>query len=71
MVKGIDCQIDGQWLELEADDEDVPRMTWNKNVYGCGLLLDSNDELAIFFTMNSTLIGKFLCALGAEIGAKN
>jgi hypothetical protein len=29
------------------------------NVQGCGLLMDSNDKLAIFFTINGKLKGQF------------
>jgi hypothetical protein len=29
------------------------------NIFGCGLLLDPNDKLAIFFTVNGKLMGQF------------
>jgi hypothetical protein len=30
------------------------------NVFGCGLVLDPEDKLAIFFTMNGMLMGELL-----------
>jgi hypothetical protein len=29
------------------------------NVYGCGLVIDPNDKLAVFFTLNGILMGNF------------
>jgi hypothetical protein len=38
-----------------------PRDNGNgRNVYGCGLVMDPNDKLAIFFTLNGILMGQFL-----------
>jgi hypothetical protein len=31
----------------------------NVNVYGCGLVLDPENNLAIFFTLNAKLMGEF------------
>jgi hypothetical protein len=39
---------------------------WNdtaENVIGCGLLLNANNNLAIYFTLNGQLIGHFLAYL--------
>jgi hypothetical protein len=48
------------------------------NVYGCGLLQDTDDNLAIFFTLNGKLLSKLLsrkfgltCKLRNEINDKN
>jgi hypothetical protein len=30
------------------------------NIYGCGLLLDPDNQLAIFFTLNGILLGEFV-----------
>jgi hypothetical protein len=38
--------------------------SWGNNVYGCGLLVDPNNELAIFFTLNGILMGQFLYGHG-------
>jgi hypothetical protein len=56
-----------------ADDHQYHKLEWPKellkpkrelkgqgNVGGCGLLLDPNDKVAIFFTFNGKLIGNFL-----------
>jgi hypothetical protein len=37
-----------------------PKDTGNAYVYGCGLVMDPNDKLAIFFTLNGFLMGQFL-----------
>jgi hypothetical protein len=29
------------------------------NVYGCGLVLDPENKLSIFFTLNGNLLGEF------------
>jgi hypothetical protein len=36
-----------------------PGMNFGYNVFGCGLLLDPNDKLAIFFTLNGSIIGQY------------
>jgi hypothetical protein len=40
-----------------------PEMTQFENVFGCGLVLDPDNNLAIFFTLN----GQVLCELVMEI----
>jgi hypothetical protein len=38
-----------------------PRLLHNGiDVYGCGLVLDHEDKLAIFFTLNGQLMGEFV-----------
>jgi hypothetical protein len=32
----------------------------NTNVFGCGLVLDPEDKLCIFFTLNGQLLGEFV-----------
>jgi hypothetical protein len=48
-----------------------PEREPNGKVYGCGLLMDANDKLSIFFTSNGILIGKFLLGkFGSEVSEK-
>jgi hypothetical protein len=35
-----------------------------RNTFGCGLLLDPKDKLAIFFTLNGLLLGEFELGIG-------
>jgi hypothetical protein len=37
-----------------------PEMKDNGNVYGCGLVLDPDNKLAIFFTLNGKLLSKWM-----------
>jgi hypothetical protein len=39
-------------------------LTGQEDVAGCGLLIDPNDKLAIFFTFNGKLIGDFGDGIG-------
>jgi hypothetical protein len=55
------------WLAGETHLFELPtgavRPSWktgNKNVYGCGLVLDSKDKLATFFTLNGNLLGELV-----------
>jgi hypothetical protein len=38
---------------------ELPRGVNGRDVYGCGILMDPNDKLAIFFTLNGILMGQF------------
>jgi hypothetical protein len=58
MINRIDCRIDGQVFDLVAEGDEPAVGRRNINVYGCGLLLDPNDDWAVFFTFNGTLLGK-------------
>jgi hypothetical protein len=35
-----------------------PQMKFYGNVFGCGLVLDPDNKLAIFFTLNGQLLGE-------------
>jgi hypothetical protein len=52
----------GERRQFELSDEAFrPKLKDNGiNVYGCGLLMDPTDKLAIFFTLNGILMGEFL-----------
>jgi hypothetical protein len=51
--------IDGKKCELEWPEEAVkPKALKGEDVFGCGLLLNP-DKLAVFFTINGTLMGQF------------
>jgi hypothetical protein len=41
----------------EGADRPIPK-TDGTDVYGCGLVLDPEDKLAIFFTLNNNLLGE-------------
>jgi hypothetical protein len=57
------CRIAGsvRVFQLPTDDAIKPVPKENgTNVYGCGLVMDPNDKLAIFFTLNGILLCQFL-----------
>jgi hypothetical protein len=51
----------GEHHLYQLPDEAIRPNLWYDctNVYGCGLVMDPNDKLAIFFTVNGTLWGNF------------
>jgi hypothetical protein len=54
------CWLAGQRKQLELPVGAI-RPSWKRNginVLGCGLLFDSEDKLAIFFTLNGRLLGE-------------
>jgi hypothetical protein len=58
------------WLAGERHPFELPegalRPRWKPNgmnIYGCGLVLDPNDKLAIFFTLNGILMGELVLVL--------
>jgi hypothetical protein len=62
VTNSIDCHIDGHELADFLPDGTEQLLHWNdenENIVGCGLLLDSNDNLAVFFTLNGQLMGLF------------
>jgi hypothetical protein len=57
-----ECLLAGETHPFELPEGSV-RPTWNRYsvfVYGCGLVLDPEDRLAIFFTVNGKLLGKLV-----------
>jgi hypothetical protein len=46
-------------FELPNGDNGVPTKDGPGNVAGCGLLLDQENKVSIFFTMNGILLDKF------------
>jgi hypothetical protein len=46
-------------FELPNGDHGVPKRDGPGNVAGCGLLLDPENKVSIFFTLNGILLGKF------------
>jgi hypothetical protein len=56
-----DCWLAGERHQFELPEGAIrPRWKYNSiNVFGCGLVVDSEDKLAIFFTLNGQLIGEF------------
>jgi hypothetical protein len=55
------CWLAGEHHRLQLP-EGVVRPKWkcNGNVFGCGLVLDPKDKLAIFFTLNGKLLGELV-----------
>jgi hypothetical protein len=51
----FDCYLDGRHHPLEYQTGPVGV----GSVFGCGLLINSKNELAVFFTHNGILMGKF------------
>jgi hypothetical protein len=47
-----------------ATDPNRPEWNYHGDVIGCGLLLDSENKLAIFFTLNGVLRGLLTWELG-------
>jgi hypothetical protein len=63
------CWISGKKHDIEWP-EGVIKPEWNEpkigDVYGCGLLLSPDNELAIFFTLNGILIGQFFLVMNGH-----
>jgi hypothetical protein len=55
------CLLAGERHRFELPEGAIirPKMKEDGNVYGCGLVLDPDNNLAIFFTLN----GQLLCKL--------
>jgi hypothetical protein len=54
------CWLDGDYHRFELPEGAV-RPSWKHiNVFGCGLVLDPDNNLAIFFTLNGKLLGEFM-----------
>jgi hypothetical protein len=57
-----ECWLAGKRYRFELPEGAI-RPRWERksiNVFGCGLVLDPNDKLAIFFTLNGKLAGKLV-----------
>jgi hypothetical protein len=54
------CYLSGQQHPLELPEGAIrPHNKKYGNVYGCGLVLDPENKLSIFFTLNGKLLGQF------------
>jgi hypothetical protein len=59
-----DFGVAGQYHHFEFPEGVIrPKLKETENVAGCGILIDSDDELTIFFTMNGILIGSAIIFL--------
>jgi hypothetical protein len=59
-----ECWIAGEEHRFELPEgADRPRQKKDgtDDVYGCGLVLDPENKLAIFFTLNGQLLGELDC----------
>jgi hypothetical protein len=53
--------LDGEFHRFELPEGTVEQeMKENENVFGCGLVLEPDNKLAIFFTLNGQLLGKLM-----------
>jgi hypothetical protein len=75
--KGCSCrwQIYGECHPFECFEWAIkPEWKWGPpiggNVAGCGLLLNSKNQLAIFGTLNGILLGQFPPTMGENAGSK-
>jgi hypothetical protein len=41
------------------------------NIFGCGILIDPDNKVANFFTLNGVLLGKFFFEVSKKIGPEN
>jgi hypothetical protein len=56
-----DCQLAGERHHFELPEGAIqPEEKEYGNVYGCGLILDPDNNLAIFFTLNGQLLGELV-----------
>jgi hypothetical protein len=55
------CFLAGEYHRFELPEGAIrPKINQFGNVFGCGLVLDPDNKLAIFFTLNGQLLGKIL-----------
>jgi hypothetical protein len=55
------CWLAGEVHRFELPEGAVkPEMEENGNVVGCGLVLDPDNEMAIFFSLNGKLLGELM-----------
>jgi hypothetical protein len=55
------CLLAGERHSFEFPEGAIrPEMKEHGNVFGCGLVLDPKDKLAIFFTLNGILYGEVM-----------
>jgi hypothetical protein len=68
-----ECWVAGETHLFELPEGAI-EPTWktgNKNVYGCGLVVDPEDKLAIFFTLNGKLMGELMVDVRGGIKKTN
>jgi hypothetical protein len=55
------CWLAGEEHRFELPEGAIrPEIRGNENVYGCGLVLDPDNILAIFFTLNGQLLSELV-----------
>jgi hypothetical protein len=55
------CLLAGDRHRFELPEGAIlPEMKQNGNAFGCGLVLDTEDKLCIFFTLNGKLMGELV-----------
>jgi hypothetical protein len=62
------CYVSGNRHYFECPNEAIkPKRKWRLgDVVGCGILLNPEKKLAVFFTGNGILMGQFQCGIGDE-----
>jgi hypothetical protein len=61
------CWIDGETHRFELPEGAIrPAMKEVGNAIGCGIVLDSEDKLAIFFTLNGQVCGELMLVIGIK-----
>jgi hypothetical protein len=59
--RGDWCLLSGKLHDFEWPNGAIkPKWNGPGDVIGCGLLLNPENKLSIFFTLNGILLGKFL-----------
>jgi hypothetical protein len=55
------CLLAGEHHRFELPEGAIrPQMKENENVFGCGLVLNSDNNLAMFFTLNGQLLSELM-----------
>jgi hypothetical protein len=63
-IGGNEYLLSGEYHFFELPEGTIrPEMKENGNVFGCGLVLEPDNNLAIFFTLNGQLLSELVLVL--------